>query len=70
MPVVFNGLIVGPVVYFGYVRAPGDPTNWMVLLSSVGTVALGEIVVCCALGLPMLHVLRRLPEELLSGKQK
>ena len=41
MPVLFNGLIVGPVVYFAYVRAPGEAVNWLVLLSSVGTVALG-----------------------------
>ena len=27
MPVLFNGLIVGPVVYFAYVRAPGEAVN-------------------------------------------
>jgi len=70
MPVLFNGIIVGPVVYFGYIHAAGDPTNWAVLLSAAGTVALGELVVCYVLGLPMLHVLRRLPEELLTGIRK
>ena len=62
--VLFNGAIVGPVVYFAYVRAPGDPVNAAVLLSTIGTVALGELVVCYGLGLPMLHGLRCLPERL------
>ena len=68
MPVVFNALIVGPVVYFGYVHPIGTPTNWGVLLSSAATVGLGELVVCYAMGLPMVHVLRRLPQELLTGR--
>ena len=59
--VLFNGLIVGPVVYFAYVRAPGDAVNLAVLWSTVGTVALGEMTVCYALGLPMLFGLRKLP---------
>ena len=63
MPVLFNGLIVGPVVYFAYVRAPGEAVNWLVLLSSVGTVALGELGVCYVLGLPLLKMLRRIPEK-------
>lgn len=63
MPVLFNGLIVGPVVYFAYVRAPGEAVNWLVLLSSVGTVALGELGVCYVLGIPLLKMLRRIPEK-------
>ena len=66
MPVLFNGLIVGPVVYFAYVRAPGEAVNTLVLLSSVGTVALGELVVCYVLGLPLLRVLRRIPAKYLD----
>ena len=66
MPVLFNGLIVGPVVYFAYVRAPGEAVNLLVLLSSVGTVALGELVVCYVLGLPLLKILRRIPAEYLE----
>ena len=61
MPVLANGLIVGAVVYLGYVRAPGDPVNTVTLLSTMGTVALGEAVVCYVLGLPMLAGLRRIP---------
>ena len=63
MPVVFNGLIVGPVVYLAYVRAPGEAINWLLMYSSIGTVALGEAVVCYVLGLPLLNVLKRLPGE-------
>ena len=66
MPVLFNGLIVGPVVYFAYVRAPGEAVNTLILLSSVGTVALGELVVCYVLGLPLLRVLRRIPAKYLD----
>lgn len=63
MPTIFNGLIVGPIVYLAYVRAPGEAINWALLLSSMGTVALGEIVVCYVLGLPLLKLLRRLPSQ-------
>ena len=63
MPTVFNGLIVGPIVYLAYVRAPGEAIQWALLYSSMATVALGEVVVCYVLGLPLLKVLRRLPAE-------
>lgn len=63
MPVLFNGLIVGPVVYLAYVRAPGEAVNYLLLASSMGTVALGEAVVCYVLGLPLLKLLRRIPEK-------
>ena len=63
MPTVFNGLIVGPIVYLAYVRAPGEAIQWALLYSSMATVALGEGVVCYVLGLPLLTVLRRLTAE-------
>ena len=50
-------------MYLAYVRAPGEAINWALLLSSMGTVALGEIVVCYVLGLPLLKLLRRLPSQ-------
>lgn len=65
MPALLNGLLVGPVVYFAYVRAPGAPLSWPVLLSSMGTVALGELAVCCVLGLVLLRALRRVPADAL-----
>lgn len=69
-PVLLNGAIVGPVVYLGYIHSPSAAIHWPTLLSTVATVALGELAVCCALGLPMLHVLKRLPEELFEADQK
>ncbi len=65
-PAIFNGLIVGPVVYFAYVRAPGDPVSVGTLLFNMATVAFGELVVCYALGIPMFYGLRKLPAEVLS----
>ena len=65
-PVLFNGLIVGPVVYFAYVRAPGAPVSIPTLLFNMATVALGELVVCYVLGLPMIQALRKLPRKLLG----
>ena len=63
-PTLFNGLIVGPVVYFAYVRAPGDPVSVPTLMFNMATVALGELVVCYALGLPMIYGLKKLPGNL------
>ena len=65
MPVVFNGLIVGPVVYLGYIHAPGAAIDWAVMYSTIGTVAVGEAVVCFALGLLLVRVLRRIPDDVL-----
>lgn len=66
MPVLFNGIIVGPVVYMAYVRAPGAAISWPLLFSSMGTVALGELVVCYILGLLLLKALSRLPQRALE----
>ena len=65
MPVIFNGLIVGPVVYLGYIRAPGEAVDFTILYSTIGTVALGEAIVCFTLGLLLVKVLRRIPDDAL-----
>ena len=65
-PTIFNGLIVGPVVYFAYVRAPGDPVSVGTLLFNMATVAFGELVVCYVLGLPMVYGLKKLPSSAIS----
>ena len=65
-PALFNGLIVGPVVYFAYVRAPGDPVSVGTLLFNMATVALGALVVCYVLGLPMLYGLKKLPDNVIG----
>ena len=63
-PTIFNGLIVGPVVYFAYVRAPGDPVSVGTMLFNMATVAFGELVVCYVLGLPMIYGLKALPAKM------
>jgi len=66
MPVICNGLIVGPVVYLAYVRGAGAPINWLLMYSTIGTVALGEAVVCYVLGMMLIRVLKRLPDDALK----
>ena len=68
-PTLFNGLIVGPVVYFAYVRAPGDPVSVPTLLFNMSTVAFGELVVCYALGMPFLYALKKLPMKAFGKRQ-
>ena len=64
MPVLFNGLIVGPVVYLAYVRAPGAAIQMAPLWTTVATVALGEAVVCMVLGRLLYAALKEAPEKL------
>ena len=59
MPVLFNGAIVGPVVYFAYSKAPGGAFSLPLLLKDVGSVAGGEAAICFALGLAMVKAIRR-----------
>ena len=58
-PVLFNALIVGPVVHFVY--TPAIPLPLCMLY-----VGAGQAVACYALGLPLLLGVRRLPERLLA----
>jgi uncharacterized membrane protein len=58
MPVIWNGLIVGPVVYFFYVMGEGA-FSLGALLFTCFTVALGEAVVVYALGLGLFEAFRR-----------
>ena len=59
MPAAFNGPIVGAVVYFAYVRAPGAQINKLVLMSTVFSVAAGELVICYTLGLLLVKVVEK-----------
>ena len=61
--VLFNGLIVGPVVYFAYVYDPAGAVSVGTLLFTMLTVAAGEMAVCYVLGLPLYYALKRLPEK-------
>ena len=53
MPTLFNGLIVGPIVYFEFLLAPGQSVDLLALATSMGTVAMGEAAVCYVLGVPL-----------------
>ena len=59
MPVLTNGLITGPVVYFGYVWKSGTPILWGVLAGTSASVAGGELVVCVVLGLLLYRTLSK-----------
>lgn len=59
MPVLFNGVIVGAVVHFGY--APVIPLPLCML-----SVAAGEAVACLLVGPLAIRLLRRLPQSLLG----
>jgi len=59
MPVVVNGLIVGPVVSIGYMGVT-DPG---VVAFTCLTVAVGEAIAVYVLGLPLYHGLRRVPGD-------
>jgi uncharacterized membrane protein len=57
-PVVFNGLIVGAVISYGIATAPGAAEAFWPTYAVVGTqVAVGELAVLFALGLPLLILL-------------
>jgi uncharacterized membrane protein len=51
-PVVFNALIVGSYLKFLYMKD-------IPLFASIGWVALGELLACYALGLPLLYLLKK-----------
>ena len=62
MPVLLNGLIVGPVVYFAYNYA--GTFSLPLLLMDMGSVAAGELVACCALGTALIYALKKTPQPL------
>ena len=59
MPVLFNGVIVGPIVYLAYSHAPGSAHSLALLLKDIGSVAVGEAVVCYVLGLAMVGAVNK-----------
>lgn len=58
MPVILNGLVVGPVVYFFYVMGEGTYSFGALALTCL-SVAFGEAVVIYTLGLGLFEALRR-----------
>ena len=63
-PVVMNGLIVGPVVYFAFMLEPGQAVSAGALIGCMGTVALGEALAVYILGLALMYLLKKLPVKL------
>ena len=60
-PVISNGIIVGCVVYFAYEYVPAAGVQAAPLLLTMGSVALGEAVACCVLGVILVRALKKLP---------
>jgi uncharacterized membrane protein len=56
MPAVFNGIIIGLEIEIFFIEGPFHFTSFLV---QAGCVALGELVVCFALGLPLYKALDR-----------
>lgn len=56
----------GPIVYFEFIHAPGTAVNTGLLLANMGSVALGEVVVCYVLGIPLILALKKLGGKLFS----
>lgn len=65
-PVVLNGLVVGSIVYFAYQFVPGNPVNAAQLLLTMGSVAVGEAVACCVLGVILVRALKKLPAKIFN----
>ena len=64
MPVIFNGLIVGPVVYFAWSKTPDAAFSLPLMLADMGSVAFGEAVVCFVLGLLLLGALKKTTQKI------
>lgn len=54
-PVLFNAIIVGPMLYF---VVPDSPA----LLVNIATVGLGELGACVVLGIPLILLLKKYPK--------
>lgn len=67
MPVLFNAVIVGPVVYLAYSHAPGSAFSLPLLLKDISTVGIGEAVICYVFGLTLLGTLGKTS---FSGKKE
>lgn len=62
MPVLFNGVLVGPVVYYCYVMGEGA-FSASVMLYTCMTVAMGEAVVVYILGLILRNAVRSISSK-------
>jgi uncharacterized membrane protein len=60
-PVIANGIIVGLVLHYAY----AVPNLW----ACMGWVALGELIACYVIGLPLLKIFRRYPKLFSSAEE-
>lgn len=65
-PVISNGVIVGCVVYFAYEFSPAVGVQAVPLILTMLSVAVGEAVACCVLGVLLVSALKKLPAKLLD----
>ena len=56
MPAIFNGLIIGSIITFFYSDVAASA---YILIGNMLTVAAGELIVCYALGLPLVKYLKK-----------
>ena len=56
MPAIFNGLIIGSIITFFYSDIAAKP---LILIGNMLSVAVGEIIVCYALGYPLVKYLKK-----------
>ncbi len=57
--IVVNALIIGPELYFmGFVQVNGG-VGLVALLASMGSVFVGQLVVCAGLGYPLMYLLKK-----------
>ena len=60
-PVLFNAMIIPPVLYFGYgITAFGNTVGlWSVLGFQALSIAIGEIIACYGMGIPLYLLIKR-----------
>ncbi len=57
--ILVNALIIGPELYFmGFVQVDGG-VGLVAMLASIGSIFLGQLVVCAGLGYPLMHLLKK-----------
>ena len=57
--ILVNALIIGPELYFmGFIQVNGG-VGLVALLASMGSVFVGQLVVCAGLGYPLMYLLKK-----------
>lgn len=57
--ILVNALIIGPELYImGFIQVNGG-VGLVALLASIGSVFIGQLVVCAGLGYPLMHLLKK-----------